>query len=376
MLYARCLALIVFTLLCTGCIEPTEPVFRLEQPFYLVEGELTDQSGQSQLTVRQSNFSDVQLTLDPISDATVLAEEEGAGTRVQWQADPDVPGTYRAPADFAVQPGERWFVNVRFPDGTEAISAAELLPAASRIDDFRVAFEQEGRFVTAQRRFVPVFRLLLDFTDPEGTEDYYEWNYRYWEQEVVCASCDRGVYREGECIPVERFTTNNERYDYLCESSEDGCFRQRGGNQLDLSTDQAFAGGAVQDRPIGEIDFTDFGGILIEAIQYGLTAEAYAYGKVAADIVRGSSGLNATLPAALNGNVRNLDPDGPEVLGNVRVASRTTRRLFFVRDATFGEPPPRDRTIRLEPSNPPFTPPQAPCSGNGRTPIKPDGWPD
>ncbi len=372
----RIVILLLAALGLVTCVEPTPPEYQLEQAFYLIEGEIVDRPDLSEVRISASNFQQVQLEFSPVAGATVVATEEGAGTQVQWELADSSAGLYRPPLGFAARAGETWGLEVSLPDGTVAVSRAEVVPGSVPIDDFRIVFDQEGDYDAELKRFVPVFRLFLDFTDPAGEDNYYQWNFRYWQSAVVCLSCNCGVYRNGECVPAQRCNGNNERYDYFCEVGTDGCFRIVRGDELTYASDRAFAGGTVKGQPVGTIDFLEFGPILVEAQQYTLTREGYDYGKVISDLIGGNRGLNATIPAALNGNVRNLDPDGATVLGNVRAASVSSQRQFFVRDASTGDPLPGDRSIRPEPSSGPFTPPLAPCDGPDRTLIKPEGWID
>ena len=368
------LGTLLLSLLLTACIEPTTPDFQLEGPFYLVEGDIADRVGLSEVRVRQSNFRTVQLEFEDVAGATVVAEER-AGSQVQWQASEADPGRYLPPTDFRARAGEEWSLRVTFPDGTEAVSTPEVVPPQSQVQDVRLRFDQEGRFEEARGRFVPVFRVLLDSSDPAGEQNYYQWDYRYWELETVCATCIGGRYRDGVCIPDNVIDRNKQDFDYLCEG-EDGCYREVAGGRFLFASDQAFDGGQLMGNEIGNIVFTQFGGLLVEGIQYGLTADAFAYGRTVNNLVEGNSGLNATIPAALNGNLTNVDPTGPDVLGYVRAVSVASDRQYIFRDADTGEPVGRDRPINLEPIVGAFVPPMAPCTGSGRTPVRPAGWPE
>ncbi|MBB4079266.1 hypothetical protein GGR28_001886 [Lewinella aquimaris] len=362
-------------LLLVGCTEPTEPRFQIEASFYLVEGKIADVEGSSEVNVRRSDFGSLQLEFESVPDADVVAVN-GAGARVQWQLVDSVAGKYQPPADFAGRTGEAWFLEVNTADGTSIYSDPETVPPPVALTDFEIVFDQEASYDVGRERFIPAFKLLVDFQDPADRTDYYQWDYAYWEKIDVCASCYGGqVWREGSCREVGSGSRYVQRYDYYCDALG-GCYRQTVGNEFQYGQDEFFAGQAVVDRPIGQIEFIDYGGLLVEAVQYTITQEAYAYGKVISDLLTGSSGLNATIPATLDGNVRNADPEGVQVLGYVGTAGVSSMRRFITRSETTGTPLPADRQIRPEPSVGAFIPPRAYCSGDGKTPEKPRGWPE
>lgn len=146
---------------------------------------------------------------------------------------------------------------------------------------------------------------------------------------------------------------------------------------MEFTSDELSDGSQVRGLQVGAVDFDETGGLLIEAIQYSLTAEAFAYGSVISDLVNGNSGLNPTIPAALNGNVRNVDPDGELVLGYLSAVSAGRIREYIEQTLEIGSPLPFDPNIRLEPVPPPGVPPRAPCNIPGvRTSERPEGWPN
>jgi hypothetical protein len=274
------------------------------------------------------------------------------------------------------RPGESWSLRVIFPDGTEAVSTPEIVPPRSEITDLRLAFDQEGRFDQSRDRFVPVHRILLSGTDRAGQRNYYQWDYRYWEELLICLTCQQSRYRNGRCEADQSLINRNrETFDYLCDVP-DRCYEESRGTRFLFASDQAFDGGEVTDNEIGNIVFSRLGGLLVEATQYGVTAEAYAYGRTVNDLIVGSSSLNAVLPATLLGNVRNLDPEAPDILGYVRAVSVASERRFIVRDQDTGTPLDPPRPVNLEPFSGAAPPPRAPCAGNGRSPNRPEGWPE
>lgn len=370
----RAIFLLLVSALFCRCVEPTEPVFQLEQPFYLVEGQVADQPGRSKIKVRASSFREVSLEFDPVTDAEVTAFE-AAGTQVQWFPQPGDPGIYQPPPDFAAVAGQRWFIRISFADGTVAESSPEVVPPSTSLDGLNIGFDQKGKFDNGRDRFLPVFRVLIDATDDGSRRDFYQWDLRYWELTIICKTCYYGVYREGKCISAN--IPNSDHYDYLC-LGPGPCYQATPGAGLDFANDVGFSGGSMRGREIGTIEFTDFGGLLVEAIQYSITEEAYNYGKVTSDLVNGATGLNATIPAALTGNLSNVSDTDRGMLGYVSAVSVDTLRRFLVRDETTGKPSTSgfERRINLEPVVGLFVPPRAPCRGEGRTLIRPTGWPE
>ena len=366
-LYRRALLLLLLGISLTTCVDPTAPEFQLEDPFYLVEGRILAGEEGSEIRVRESAFREANKLFVEVSGAEVITRESG-GNSVVWAEIEEKPGFYRPPADFRAAPGQTWWTEVTFPDGTQARSEPETIPVPVALTDVRIRFAQNSVYDQGLDRFVPRFEIYGNFDDPAGNDNYYAFDYRYWEEVIACASCFNGIYREGMCITRPRIF----RYDYLCDTDE--CYRITPGNQVVYSDDAFTDGVTVIDYPFGGINFEAVGGLLVEGILLSITPDAYDYGKVIQDLTTGNAGLNATTPAALNGNIRNLDPDGQTVLGFVQAASASRMRAFTERSFETGTPLPFDPVLRLEPSNGFFVPPRAPCEIEGRTSVRPEGW--
>lgn len=356
----------------SSCLEPARPAFAPQDRFYLVEGRI--QTGApSEVRIRVSDFRSVSLTFDPVSGADVSSVADD-GRRVAWAEVAPQSGAYRPPPEFSPSPGERWHLEATLPDGTRAVSDPEAVPAPAVARNLDVRFEQEAEYDEGRRRFIPRFELYLDYDDPSGVSNYYAYDYRYWEETVVCASCENGFYVNGACVPNPPGQPYFLGYDYACDSPE--CYTITPGNQARYGTDEFTDGLTVTGFPLGGIEFQALGGLLAEGQVVAISAEAYRYGRVIADLTTGSSGLNAVTPAALNGNVRNADPAGVEVLGYVAVAAFAATRTYFVRTPETGQPLPLDPPPRYQPVPPPGVPPLAPCDIPGRrTSVKPAGWP-
>lgn len=356
-----------YLLLLASCLEPVAPEFQLEEPFFLVEGGIiVGENRVNEVRIQRSNFRELALYFQPVTDARLTSVEAG-GEVVDWYLVDAETGRYQAPEDFAPEVGQSWQFEIGFPDGTEAVSAPELIPEPVSITNLRIQFEQNSIFDEGRNRFIPRFELYADYEDPAGTENYYQVEYVAWEKLQVCASCEGAIWRDGICIPQDAFII---RYDYPCDPSL--CFESKRGKEVVFTSDEVSDGSSVRDLPLGGINFDRIGGLLVVAQLSSITTSAFEYGKVISDLVNGSGALNSTIPVALDGNIRNLDPSGPTVLGFLSARSATETRAFTEITYDTGTPLPFDGLIRLED---PLGRIRAPCDGPNRITTVPEGWP-
>lgn len=365
----RKLSLFILSLALVACLDPTVPEFQLEEAFYLVEGRILAGEQGSEIRVQESDFREANKQFLPVARATVLSREEG-GEEALWELDDAEKGTYIPPAGFTAAPGQTWHFDVVLPDGTVIESTPETIPEPVLVNALNIRFEQNAEFDEGRNRFIPRFEIFLDYDDPADRENFYAFDYRYWEKVIVCATCEFGRWRNGECLE-DPF---NFRFDYLCDTDE--CFSLTQGVQTIYGNDELTNGSNIRDFEVGGVEFDVFGIMLVEGILLSITPEAYDYGKVIQDLTTGNSGLNATIPSALNGNVRNVDPDGKTVLGYLGAASTGRLRNWVERNIDVGTPLPFDNMLRLEPSVGTFVPPRAPCEVDGRSAQRPEGWPE
>ncbi|MTB53954.1 DUF4249 domain-containing protein [Lewinella sp. W8] len=356
----------VAVLLPISCLLPTEPEFRLDDGFYLAEGTIFAGDETSEIRVRSSAFSSVQLRLEPVLDARVVSIRED-GRTVSWTLADSLIGNYQPPEAFRAEVGETWHFEIDFPDGTKIVSDPETIPPQVPLTGMEVRFVQNSIFDESRNRFIPRFEIFLDYDDPAGEKNYYQWRYYHWEEIDVCASCNNAIWRNGECITQEFFIF---RYDYLCFPPL--CYELTQGVEIRFGDDELSDGAQVRGLPVGAIEFDRFGLMMVFGELLSITREAEAYGKVIEDLVNANNGLNAPIPAPLNGNLRNVNNQGREALGFLGAASVSRISELVERGPQTGNPLFFDPVIRLED---PLIAPRAPCAGVNRSPTPPPGWP-
>lgn len=356
-----CLCLCLFS-----CVDAVTPKYQFDTGFLLIEGRITDTPGYSEARVSRNEIRFGIYTLTPVEGSTVSCIDED-GVEINWELQ-GTNNTYQAPSDWVAIPGKAYFLRVVTPQGEVVESEPEVLPTAVPMANVRVAFEQEAYFSTDRSRFIPAFRLLIDFQDPAGETNFYQYRYTAFEDIVVCASCERSRWRNGECIagPDTRFV---RRWDYLCDAR---CWTFSTGAGINILSDAFSDGQLVTGFEAGRFDYSRQGGLLFDVQQYNISRAAFEYNSVLEGLVDGAGGLNAPLPAALVGNLKDVSAVGTNVLGFIGVAAVSTERIFIERDTFGGTPFPGQMSIIPEPVTP--SPPRAPCEGMNRTRERPVGW--
>lgn len=361
----------------SACIDPLVPALRNDTEFLLIEGDILNLAGRSQVVVQRWIPDDVRYSVQPQQSLRVVSVAEN-GVETQWQEE-SIPGQYKPPPGFVAAVGSVHFLRISTASGRLIESRPETVPPPVPVTDLTVEFEAESYFRPAISRFVPAFKYYLSFNDPINQENYYRVTYRKWETTRTCASCQFGRYRDGECIPDNR---NRDTWDYPCDTI---CYKITEGDDEIFISDEFSDGGAISRLEAARIDHTrQTGGLLFEAQLRSISKARHTYLNLIKNLSQDGGSLNATIPAPLVGNLRIVDPGSEEdninVLGFVGASSEATSRLYFDRADVEGQPLPDRTEFVEEPGVPDCTmiplgcPPAAPCDAPDRTSIQPEGW--
>lgn len=352
-------------LLLCGCVDPVSPRYDFVDKLIYIEGEITNIPGQGEVLIRRSIYDGQQYLNNPLSGAEVDILT-GSGTSLRL-AEVEA-GRYILADGAAGQPGQSYSLRIRTPEGQVYQSIPEVMPAPVALTDFYLDFDPEASYDLSRQRFIPAFRLYVDWQDAAAQRNRYQWRYKRYEYTSICASCYGGVWRNGECKLTPGISSGN-RYDYTCDRS---CWAVEYSNSIEVFTDNLADGQFIRGRQIGHIPFNSRAATLVEVQQYSLTGEAYEYYLLLQQTLQGGGGLNSPPPAALVGNF--LTPDDPEeqVLGYFAAAGLSVLRKYISRAEAEGNPSP----VFMPRYEPTLFPPSAPCvESRGRTPLKPEGWP-
>lgn len=202
-------------------------------------------------------------TPPPARGATVNVRDN-QGRVFNFTESPSQPGLYEAD-DFLTEIGNTYVLTIDY-DG-ETYQASETLVAVASIDSVYQGYQEAIAFEEAGPR------VLIDYTDPAGVDNYY-----YWEQFI---NGGRLINPEGEM----------------------------------LETDEFYNGQQIMGKRFGSADDSVFEpGDQVKVLQFGLSAPTYTYLTLLAE-QNSDDDIFGTPPAQLRGNVANLNNSAHYPLG-------------------------------------------------------------
>ncbi|MEM8525431.1 MAG: DUF4249 domain-containing protein [Bacteroidota bacterium] len=354
-------------ILAASCITPVEPEFKFRDNIIFIDGYALTEEGKSSISIQRSVLLNERFYTEAVDGAKVLLINTMTSEEITCSISSD--GLYLPPNDFKVEPEESWKLYIELADGRRFESTPEVVSEGVTIDNIEATYSDEITFLEEENKFVPGHSVSIDWTDPVKEENFYLWKYKTYEPLIVCKTCERGRFRNGECIQESNFRFRN--FDYLCGVP---CWLIRYNESFQIFDDELVDGESIS-RPVAIVPFYRNQDILIEIQQLSLNKESYQYFDIINDILVENSGLNAPPPAALAGNIVNADDPSEVVLGQFTATTSSTLTLYIDR-SEITVPAINPETLpALEDTTNPDHIIIAPCEeGRERTSVKPAGW--
>ncbi len=375
--FLQILSVYLITLLVAGCIDPVEPEFEYKEGLVFIEGFASTAPGASFVSIKQSaiEFGIYRNVL--INGADVVFKEVNSGITVSLLEQDEI---YVPPYDFVVTVGSTWELIIKLSNGTVYKSEPESVLNPVEIQSINAVYEPNLFFRESSGKFVPGHSVNITFQDPPEEENYYYWSFRSFENIDICEKCSEGIFRNGGCETAPSGTMPFNYYNYRCETD---CWQIRFPENISIYDDKFTNGNTIASLPVAQIPLYSKENVVVEIQQFNLTPAAYQYYKVLKDIINNSGGFNAPPPAALVGNMINLNDADDFILGRFSAATTATASIFIDRSSINEEPilPPElsryedcevcDRPCPIDCV--PIT--QAACGETRfRTAIVPNGW--
>ncbi len=372
-----------FLLLCAvfiavfGCVDPLSMKITTRKEILIIEGDINDFDSVQVITITKNLPSSFNIRFAPVPDATVEVIENG---NIKYLCVEGTPGKYILPAGFKGKVNATYQLSVRLSEGKSYLSTAEVLNPVPEITNLFARVQLGG--VEKNGTKVDGHHIYLNTRDTPDHDDFYAWEWKSYERQYYCYTCEGGLYNrtplpEGSCTTVAALQRQGTIYDYACEGQ---CWDIYRSEQINIMSDRFSNGGEIKNRLIAQIPYYHDIGTLVEITQRAVTPLAFGYLDMVADQSQNSGSLADTPPAALVGNIRNTE-DRYESVGGFFMVGGVRRKLFWLDRKDLEGTGARaigllGRTPTMEPPNM-LRPPQAFCVDSfRRTPRKPDGWID
>ncbi|MFT6205805.1 MAG: hypothetical protein ACI9V1_003134 [Spirosomataceae bacterium] len=362
-----------------ACVEPYDLDYDQTKRILIVDGVLSDNPNSPQtISIRESIPNGSRNFYLPISGATVEVIVDNS-ERFRFK---DIEkGNYLKPFDLIIEEKRQYRLEFKLADGRSYVSENESFTATSLIDRIYTQLELEG--IPKASGYSPAHYVYLDTQDKPGKGNNYVWSWKLFEKQNICQSCINGRFfvdrrtGVGACRDESAaIQINDFFYDYQCEGD---CWQLFYNERINAMSDTYVDGNPILGRLIAKIPVYQYNGALLEVKQQSVSPSAFRYLKLLTEQSQNNGGLADTPPAALIGNVRDVNNPTEAVGGYFMVASERTTMLWIDRRDAVNQNLPTigflGRPISLEVTNDPSRPPLAPCTdGRFRTPNKPNGW--
>ncbi|CAH0994690.1 hypothetical protein EMA8858_00802 [Emticicia aquatica] len=356
----------------SACVEPFQLGVVSDVRILTVDATLIDISQVQQISITESFNAKGTAFSSPVLNASVELLVNGKEI-IKFIEKGD--GIYALPSNFKLKKATNYQLFFKKTDGNSYQSAIEKLVEVPEILDIHDKFYKDG--ILKNEKYIPANYVFIDTKDPTDEKNNYLWTWQLWERQDVCETCEGGRYYTGIGCK-QQIEYQGLFFDYYCEGD---CWEIFKSSDLNILNDFTSNGKIITNKLVAKIPYYTINGALIEISQQSISTEAYQYLKLLADQTQNNGTLVDTPPAAIIGNIKNINNSYEPIAGFFMIKSIKNKRYWIDRTEPFKlQIKPiglRDHTYNQEPgvSGEAGRPPLIKCLlGPTRTPIKPDGW--
>lgn len=329
----------------SSCIDPYDPKLVGGERYLVFEGVLTNAPGPYYFSLSESaGYNSTESVFDRRVTGAELTVTDDAGRATRFI---DVgKGRYISPAGLRGQSGRRYTLTVRYK-GQNWQSEPELMQPVPDIES--VSWVYQSKLTPGGPGVFPVY---VSLTDPADTENYYQWDWKHYEQPDFCV-----LY-----TPPGSAISNKK----LCCTDCWNITSSTG--EIIMASDRLINGNKLAGQRIAEVPYSDVGPYYLAIGQQSLSRSAYQYWQTVQALTGNVGGVFDATPATLTGNIKNQQAAGSQMLGYFQVSARK-ERIVYVTRLTGGGQQPFAKDIY------PLWPICEPCTESPyRTGVKPEGW--
>ncbi|MBC3788914.1 DUF4249 domain-containing protein [Spirosoma utsteinense] len=393
---------VLIIILMLRCVDPINQTLQGRLDLIVIDGTLTNLNEPQVIYLNRSK-SDSLTGRFGTSPLTGAAVEIFIDSSKVVTLNETKPGRYQAPNSFSGRVGHSYQLRFTLKNGQRYESTPEVMPAVPTISRLSNTFNPTSLPAQRYDGQVNLNRaandFFVDWLDPAEQRNYYRWDWKLWEKQEWCHTCQQGFYMINSpinntlyesCFPDDG---RNGYYvhDYVCRTA---CWEIIHNFEINVFDDQLSDGGLIQKRKVAQIPYYQDRGCLVEIRQSSLTAQAYRFYKLAQDQTQNNGGVADSPPTALLGNVFNVVNNKERLVGYFAASAVAPLRYWLDRKQNTGGSPglfmgltglkPSPEGLNVDPNDGKPKPsvtfrplPTAVCvESDTRTPNKPEGWQD
>lgn len=300
-------------LLLSGCIDEINfDVSKSDTSFLVVTGVFTPGKQSHQLKIFRTNSIEIGDVIQVNHAAVNLLYGNSGKVPYQFIG----AGVYELPVNaLEAESGQNYQIEIDL-DGTTYLSSPQVMP--QRIIPERAYFAFEEEVTNAQNGVIrdeTVLSIFVDTPLPQNENNHYlRWTVDevYAFPEVICHPLDLLM----ECYITKPNNTNPQRLNLL--SDESLALDRFDSVKVAIRRSLAMHPEEFQSRHYFSV------------YQYALSKEAFDYWKQVESVTTQVGSIFDTPPAAVRGNIYNVDNDKEVVLGFFEVAAVDTIRTFVL----------------------------------------------
>lgn len=348
-----------------ACIDPAELTINSTLNILVVDGTITNLPEAQIIRLNRSKA-------DPLTGRFGSTPITNASLEVVLDSTQVIPcheteaGTYQLPSGFKGQIGHAYQLRFTLSDGTRYVSNQQVMQPVVPIGSVSSSYNPASLPVELQLAggYRAGHDVFIDWQDPASQQNFYRWDWKLWEKQAWCRSCQQGIYAVDSILPrtyqdktfyvstkipyEDCFVPINYLdpaqppfhgelyvYDYPCRTQ---CWEILYSSALDVFSDQFSNGGQQLKRPVAHIPYYDSTACLVEIRQMSLPQSAYGYFKRFQDQTQNTGGLADTPPSAPVGNIQNVANAQERVVGYFTASAVSAVRHWIDRKDVIGLP--------------------------------------
>jgi hypothetical protein len=357
-----------------SCVEEYRNSPTLNTEVLVIEGLITNQLEADTIEVNFSKGTGVNAEITPVKDCKLrIITNEG----MSYELIEVTTGRYITPSNLKGKIGDFYQLKITTPNGNNYESTIEKMTSVAPILKVYDEFDTKAILNSTGKTYRPANKVYINLQDPVSETNFYFWRYRFYEKLLICKTCNSSTLLS-DGITCTRPDPNSLNppppfYDYLCEGN---CWDINYDRVVNVFSDVNTNGKFMNNVLIAKIPFYSYSdGAMVEIKQYSISSEGYRFYNLLDLQGQKTGSLTDTPPAAIVGNIRNINNPEEAIVGFFGASAVSKIRYYVDRSKNTGLTEEYLGRFPIFPSFSGAVYPAKCVESRTRTKIKPEGWP-